>query len=639
MSTAPILSLEQVSLAYGRQVLLDQAELTVQSGRRIALLGRNGAGKSSLLRILAGELVPDEGTVRRQPGSRVSLLAQPLPEASSETVWHFVAGGLGREAELLQRFHELSTSSEPADLQQLGRIQEELDAIDGWALQQRVDLTLTRLALNPEQRLGELSGGWRRRAALARALVCDPDLLLLDEPTNHLDILGIHWLEQFLAGFNGSLIFITHDRAFLKNLATDILELDRGHLTMWPGDYQAYERERAHRLAVEADHAAAFDKKLAQEEQWVRQGIKARGTRNQGRVRALKAMREERAQRREQQGKASFDIQEAERSGRLVVEARGLSHQMGDWYLKPLDLRIMRGDKLALLGPNGSGKTSLIRLLLGELEADQGQLRHGTRLEIAYFDQQRAAIRPGQTAADYVGEGRDFIQVGERKLHIISYLADFLFTPEQARAPIDKLSGGEANRLMLARLFSQPANLLVLDEPTNDLDLETLDLLEDRLVNYDGTLILVSHDRDFVDQVATSVLAFEAPGQVNEYVGGYTDWLRQGGSWDAWQKERGTEAKPNSSSKPRQKAKPSPRPGKLSYKLERELAMLPEKIESLEQSLSEMQQTSADPDFYAQKPEQVREHMEKMQAVQEELDTATERWLELEERKDGGESP
>lgn len=635
----PLLTLDRVSLAYGTHVLLDQADLTLHPGRRIALLGRNGAGKSTLMRLIAGEVAADDGSVWHRPGSRVSLLDQPLPPMSDETVHDFVAGGLGEEADLIRRFHALSVSDREADMAELGRVQEQLDAVDGWSMEQRITQTLTRLELDGEQTLAALSGGWRRRAALARALVSEPDLLLLDEPTNHLDIVSIQWLEQTLKAFEGTLVFVTHDRAFLRNLATDILELDRGRLTLWPGDYDQYERDREHRLEVEARHNEAFDKKLAEEERWIRQGIKARRTRNEGRVRALKAMREERARRREVTGEARFDVQEAERSGKLVLEARGLHHQQGDWALKPLDLKVMRGDKLALLGPNGCGKTTLLRLLLGEIEADGGKLRHGTKLEVAYFDQQRADLKPGQTAMDYVSQGRDFIDVNGKPIHVISYLSDFLFTPEQVRAPIDKLSGGESNRLMLARLFSQPANLLVLDEPTNDLDLETLDLLEDRLVDYDGTLLVVSHDRDFIDQVATSTLVFEGGGRVREYVGGFSDWLRQGPGFDVWRPQSAaadqSTVSDSAASKTDKKAGKQ-RPGKLSYKLQRELDALPAQIEALENRLAEYQEEVGDPGFYQQDQETIRERLQVMEAAEKELESLTERWMELEEQREAG---
>ena len=634
----PLLQLDKLSLAYGPQILLDHADLTLQEGRRVALLGRNGAGKSTLMRVIAGQLNPDDGSLWYRPGLRLAYLEQPLPEAESLSVTEYVAGGLGKEAELLKRYHLLAQDGSEQALNELAHVQQELEASNGWAIQQRIEQTLTRLDLNGEASMQSLSGGWRRRASLARALVSDPDVLLLDEPTNHLDILSIEWLEGFLKAFRGTLLFVTHDRAFLRNLATDILELDRGHLTLWPGDYEQYEREREHRLEVEARHQAEFDRKLAQEETWIRQGIKARRTRNEGRVRALKAMREERRQRRELQGKARFDVQDAERSGKLVIEARELAHRQGQWALKPLDLRVMRGDKLALVGPNGCGKTTLLRLLLGDIAPEQGAVRLGTNLEVAYFDQQRAALKPGMTPIDFVGEGRDFISINGQSRHVISYLEDFLFAPDQARAPIDKLSGGESSRLMLARLFSQPANLLVLDEPTNDLDLETLELLEDRLVSYQGTLLVVSHDRDFIDQVATSVLAFEGPGEVREYVGGYSDWRDQGGSMETWlqaQQAGGTRTVADDRTPPRQQTSQK-KPGKLSYKLQRELDALPAEIEALESRLAELQKAVSDPAFYQQEQPVVREQLKAMEDTEMELERKTERWLELEERREAG---
>ncbi|MDX1656301.1 MAG: ATP-binding cassette domain-containing protein, partial [Candidatus Competibacteraceae bacterium] len=528
----PLIALDDVSIAFGLHELLDHASLILEPGERVCLIGRNGAGKSTLLRILDGTQTPDSGQVRLQPGMRVARLTQELPFAEQESVFDVVAGGLAEAGELLARYHDLSQelARHPDDrkMRTLEDLQHRLEALDGWRLNKRVEAVLTRLSLPAESPIARLSGGWRRRVALARVLVGEPDLLLLDEPTNHLDIEAIQWLEEEMADFRGGLLFVTHDRALLRRLATRIVELDRGRLTSWPGDYERFLERKAAALEAEERQAAEFDKKLAQEEAWIRQGIKARRTRNMGRVRSLKAMREERRQRREQEGRASFNLEEAAASGRLVAEAKGIGYA---WESEPvvreLSIRIMRGDRIGLIGPNGCGKTTVLNLLLGRLQPDTGTLRLGTKLQVAYFDQLRAQLDPQLSVIDNVAEGRDFIEINGQRRHIIGYLEDFLFSAARSRTPVKSLSGGERNRLLLARLFSQPANLLVMDEPTNDLDLETLELLEDLLANYQGTLLLVSHDRAFLDNVVTSTLAFEGKGRWREYVGGFGDWLLQ----------------------------------------------------------------------------------------------------------------
>lgn len=621
-----LLSLNNVSIAFGLHNLLDQAGLQIEPGERVCLIGRNGAGKSTLLRIIAGEIEPDAGEVWRQPGLRIARLAQDLPFDESAQVFDVVAGGLEETGRLLADYHrialQLAHESSPELLKQMERLQHELEARDGWRLSQRVETVLTRLQLPAEATLAELSGGWRRRVALGQALVGDPELLLLDEPTNHLDIEAIQWLEEQLLEFRGGLLFITHDRALLQRLATRILELDRGQLTSWPGDYARFLEKKAAALEAEVRQQEKFDKKLAQEETWIRQGIKARRTRNEGRVRALKSLREERRQRQEQWGRASFSLEQAETSGQLVIEAERVNYA---WQEEPLirdfSIRILRGDRIGLIGPNGSGKTTMLRILLGQLEPQSGRVRLGTRLHIAYFDQLRAQLDLEKTVIDNVAEGRENILVNGQSRHIISYLADFLFTPQRARTPVKSLSGGERNRLLLARLFSQPANLLVMDEPTNDLDIETLELLEELLMDYSGTLLLVSHDRAFLDNVVTGCLVFEGQGRVREYVGGYSDWLSQ-------RQAAEPVIKPQTAPKARPK---TPRASaKLSYKDLQELEQLPARIERLEAEQAELQAFTANPDLYRGDSSEAVRTMERLRNLEEELEAAYARWEELE---------
>ncbi|OBX37517.1 ABC transporter ATP-binding protein uup [Halomonas elongata] len=487
-----LLRLERLQLAYGPQVLLDGADLVLEKGERLALVGRNGTGKSTLLKLVAGEITPDGGDIWRAPGLKIGVLAQELPDASGATIFDVVAQGLPEAGELLSEYHHLVQADDP-DMSRMAQLQSRLEAIDGWSFHQRIDVVLTRLGLPEDAEMAGLSGGWRRRVALARALVAEPDLLLLDEPTNHLDLDTIAWLEEQLAAFNGAVLFITHDRAFLSRLATAILELDRGRLGRYPGDYAKYQEQKTHELEVEARENAEFDKKLAQEEAWIRQGIKARRTRNEGRVRALEQMRRERGERRERQGRANLAVESGERSGKRVVELKNVTQRFGDEkVIDDFSIEIQRGDRIGFIGRNGAGKTTLLKILLGELEPSEGSVRVGTKLQVAYFDQLRAGLEPEKTVYDNVAQGSDRVQVGGRDRHVMSYLQDFLFTPERARQPVKALSGGESNRLLLARLFTQPANVLVLDEPTNDLDVETLELLEELLLNFEGTLLLVS---------------------------------------------------------------------------------------------------------------------------------------------------
>lgn len=628
-----LLNIDHLSIAFGAEKLLDDASFQLDAGERVCLIGRNGAGKTTLLRLLTGESQPDSGEIWRQPSIRIATLAQELPADTTATVFEVVASGLEGLGALLAEYHEaaahLAHDPAPERMQQMERLQHELEARDGWRWQQRVETVLSRLQLPADTPLAELSGGWRRRVLLGRALVCDPDMLLLDEPTNHLDLETIQWLEEELLSFRGGLLFVTHDRTLLKRLATRLLELDRGLLTSWPGDYATFLEKKAAWLETEARHNAKFDKRLAQEEVWIRQGIRARRTRNEGRVRALLALREERSQRRERVGKANFELEQAETSGKLAIEAKNISYA---WRDVPLicdfSVRIQRGDRIGLIGPNGCGKSTLLGLLLERLTPGTGQVQTGTKLEIAYFDQLREQLDPEQTVLDSIAGGRETIEINGQHRHIISYLSDFLFSPQRARSPIKSLSGGERNRLMLARLFSQPANLLVMDEPTNDLDLETLELLEELLSEFTGTLLLVSHDRAFLDNVVTSCLVFEGSGRVREYVGGYSDWLRQRPA----PAEIATVAKPKTESKPVAQSLKSVPSGKLSYNERRELQQLPARIEALEQRQQAGHALTADPAFYKQEPAMVTQQMEELRALETELEAAYQRWEELEAR-------
>src|SRR5687768_5123365 len=523
----PLITLQNVDYGVGGPLLLDDAGLSIEPGERIALIGRNGAGKSTLLKLLDGELHPDDGEVRVETGVRVARLEQEVPAGAAGDVWDVVAEGLGELGHWLAEFHHL-LHAEHVDTDALATVQSKIEDAKGWSLDQRVTETLTRLDLDGEAVFSGLSGGLKRRVLLARALVSSPDVLLLDEPTNHLDIAAIDWLEGFLKAWPGALVFVTHDRRFLRALATRIVEIDRGQVTSWPGDWANYERRREERLNAEAQESARFDKLLAQEEVWIRQGIKARRTRDEGRVRRLEAMRNERGQRRAQAGNVRMEVAQGETSGRKVIEAKEVSFGYGDQLVvRDFSTTVMRGDRIGLIGPNGSGKTTLLKLLLGELAPRSGEVKLGSNLQVAYFDQYRATLREDWNAIENVAEGRESVTINGRQKHIIGYLQDFLFTPERARAPITRLSGGERNRLLLARLFAQPSNLLVMDEPTNDLDVETLELLEELLADYPGTLLLVSHDRDFLDNVVTSTVVMEGGGRVGEYVGGYSDWERQ----------------------------------------------------------------------------------------------------------------
>jgi ATP-binding cassette subfamily F protein uup len=632
----PYITLDKAALAYGHVPLLDHVNFQLDEGERVGLIGRNGGGKSSMLKVLAGQAVLDDGLVWRAPGVRICYVSQE-PELNVEaTVFDEVARGLGELQQIITDYHHLSHQlAEPdADydslLEAMQPLQTKLEAQNGWAVQARIETAIQRLELNADSRVGDLSGGVRKRVALAQALVAEPDVLILDEPTNHLDFSSIEWLEGLLNNFRGSVLFVTHDRCFLDNVATRIVELDRGNLASFPGNFAAYLRFKEQMLQDETVLNAKFDKVLAQEEVWIRQGIKARGVRNEGRVRRLEQLRRERSARRERVGKVEMSLEAGDRSGKLVAELSHISKSFGDrQIIKDFSCRIQRGDKIGLLGPNGSGKSTLLKIILGELAPDSGKVHLGTKLAVAYFDQLRAQLNEEATLADTISQGADFIEIGGVRKHIISYLGDFLFAPERARSPVKSLSGGERNRLLLARLFSRPANVLVLDEPTNDLDIETMELLEDLLADYDGTLFLVSHDRAFLDNVVTQVIAFEGDGKLMEYVGGYEDWVRV-------KKQQAVQRAPASVAVP---AKPSPQTEaqskpvtKLSFKEARELEQIPQRIASLEQEQEELAATLGAGNLYRDNPTHAKQLQERTAIIEDELLQLMARWEELESR-------
>lgn len=623
-----LIMLDAVSLAFGLDVLLDKVKLQIAEGERVCLIGRNGAGKSSLLKIIEGAILPDSGNIWRKPQLRYARLAQELPQESTETVYEFVAAGLAETGKLLAEYHALTQrlvhSHTEQDLNQLQHLQQAIDVQNGWQFEQKMNTILTRLELDPDLYVAKLSGGWQRRAALAQALVTSPELLLLDEPTNHLDIAAIKWLEDQLVSLGIGLVFITHDRSLLQRLATRIIELDRGQLTSWPGDYGNFLRRKEEMLNAEDNQNAEFDKKLAQEERWIRKGIKARRTRNEGRVRALEALRQERSERRELQGKATFNLNEAKKSGKLVVEAEHITQTFNQQcIINDFSLRIMRGDRIALVGQNGIGKSTLLNIILKKIEPTQGTVTHGTKLQTAYFDQLRQALDLEKTVMDNVAEGNETIDVNGQKRHIISYLGDFLFTPQRALTPVKALSGGECNRLLLARLFSHPSNLLVLDEPTNDLDIETLELLEELLSTYQGTLLIVSHDRAFLDNVATSTLLFEGDGKITEYIGGYHDSLRQAKQKEAAVQKVAIEKPIKNKSQVATK---------LSYKEQKELTGLPQRIAELEARQLELQLLAATPMFYQKNATEIAITMDELRKIEMDLEKAYQRWETLENK-------
>ncbi|HAT8491748.1 TPA: ABC transporter ATP-binding protein [Vibrio vulnificus] len=631
-----LLTIHNGQLAFGDNPLLDKADFVLQEHERVCLVGRNGAGKSTLMKVLAGEVILDDGKLQITQDVVVSRLEQDPPRNEPGTVYDYVASGLAEVGEQLKIYHDLLdlVAQDPTEknINRLARVQEQLDHANAWRFEDRVKHVLAALKLDAETKLTDLSGGWQRKAALAKALVCDPDVLLLDEPTNHLDVTTIEWLETFLKDFRGSIIFISHDRAFIKAMATRIVDLDRGKLASFPGDYDNYLVEKEEMLRVEEMQNAEFDKKLAQEEVWIRQGIKARRTRNEGRVRALKKLREERQNRVDVQGKAKIQIDDAARSGKIVFEAEKLQFSFdGKKIVDDFSFNIMRGDRIALIGPNGCGKSTVLKLLLDQLKPESGRLHCGTKLEVAYFDQYREILDPEKTVIDNLADGKQEVTVGGRERHALSYLQDFLFSPKRARTPVKALSGGEKNRLLLARIFLKPNNLLILDEPTNDLDIETLELLEELLANYQGTLLLVSHDRQFVDNTVTTSWIFEGEGKIEEFVGGYHDAQQQ--------RKQAIEAR-EVMEKSAPKAKvveetPKTAPAKntskkLSYKLQRELEALPAKLEQLEADIEALQEQVNSAEFFAQPVETTQPVLEQLAALEQELEIAFERWEELE---------
>ena len=620
---------DQVSLEFGDNPLLIEADLAIERGERVCLIGRNGAGKTSLLRLITGEVHPDHGEIECQSDLRISQLEQNLPETLDSTVREAVTHGLAKIRDWVNEYEERSARNPTGhELRELEDLQQRIDNAEGWHLEQRVDKILSELNLPPERKLAELSGGWRRRVALAKALVSKPELLLLDEPTNHLDLVTIEWLEHVVRGYLGSVVFVTHDRAFMQRLSTRIIEIDRGKLISWPGDYHNYLRRKEKSLDEEQQNNQLFDKKLAEEEDWIRQGIKARRTRNEGRVRALMKMREERASRIDRPRGARITIEAGERSGRKVIRLKNVTYSFDENPLiENLSLKIMRGDRIGLIGNNGVGKSTLLNLMLGNIEPQAGTVKHGTNLDIGYFDQLRRKLELDKSVADNIGGGRDYIRINGKDRHVIGYLTGFLFSAKRAMTPVRALSGGERNRIILAKLFSQPTNLLVLDEPTNDLDIETLEVLEQRLMEYEGTLIVVSHDREFLDNVVTSIFVFEADGGIHEYVGGFSDWARR-------RRQLAEMENPNTPSADAAKQaedSPARKPKKLSYKQQRQLDALPGQIESLEQAAGRLQDAVAEADFYTQPHEVVQAMLNELDTTNAELDSAIERWTELEQ--------
>ena len=647
----PLLRLDKASLNFGTHVLLDEVDFEIKRGARIGLLGRNGAGKTTLMKVIEGIMGLDGGERWLRPGVKVAWLEQNLPDADEQTVYDLVADGLAEVGDLLKQYHHLTSNYEDADMAQLERVQSALEAKDGWSLSQKVDTVISQLDLPADKLMKELSGGWRKRVALARALVREPELLLLDEPTNHLDIPAIEWLEKQLQDYHGALILITHDRSFLQNVANKIVELDRGHLYQFEGTFERFLRYRAEQLAAEESANKLFDKKLAEEEVWIRQGIKARRTRNEGRVRALEAMRKERSDRRVQQGKANFQVSSADRSGKIVAELTDITQRFGDkLVINNLSTTVMRGDRIGLVGANGAGKSTLLKILLGQLVPTEGKVKLGTKLEVAYFDQLREHLDLEKNLIDNVCGGQEYIEIGGKRKHAISYLSDFLFTPDRIRTPAKALSGGEQNRAILAKVFSRPANILVLDEPTNDLDIETLELLEDLLLGFDGTVLLVSHDRKFMDNVVTSIMVFEEDSNVREYVGGYSDWVRHGGNLSDFAAPQtgfssgaidssaaAAETTPAVSKKESDanvsasfnapKAAPKK---KLSYSEKRALEAALKRIDEFEAQQVQLEALISDPKFYEGESAKVNETLKEVAAVADALAQAYADWEALE---------
>lgn len=634
-----LLTLHNAELAFGRGALLDQSNLVIEANERVCLVGRNGAGKSTLLKVLDGQIQLDDGSLLINNDVKVARLEQDPPNATLMSAYDYVASGMADVGAVLSQYHEqlnvVAEDSSEVELNKLQRLQEQIDRIDAWQLDSKINQILDRLSISPDIMLDKLSGGWLRKVALAKALVNEPDLLLLDEPTNHLDVDTIEWLEQFLQSFQGAIVFISHDREFIRRLATRIVDIDRGKLSSWPGGYDAYLVAKEEALRVEEEQNAEFDRKLAIEERWIRQGIKARRTRNEGRVRALKSLRKERAERVNVQGKAKIVLDESARSGKIIFEAENLAYQYEDLQIvKDFTTTIMRGDKIALVGRNGCGKSTLLKLLLAQLEPQQGKVKCGTKLEVAYFDQYRDTLDPEKTVIDNLAEGKQEVEINGHKRHVLGYLQDFLFPPERSRTPVKALSGGEKNRLLLAKIFLKPSNLLILDEPTNDLDVETLELLEELLANYQGTLLLVSHDRSFVDNTVTHTWYFAGQGRIEQYVGGYHDAMRHKQQSDEVKASQSQPVKAEKAVK-LEKAAPIKKKTKLTYKERLELESLPALLEELETQVESLQEIINAPDFFSQDNSVSQDYLAQLAEAEEKLESAFERWETLEALQDG----
>ena len=631
--------LEKASINFGTQILLDEINFSIKKGEKIGLLGRNGAGKSTLMKLIAGDIEPDGGERWLRSGTRVSWLEQNLPEGDDLSVYDMVASGLAEVGELLRQYHHLIADYSDKNMKQLESVQDQLEAKDGWVLGQKIDTVISQLQLPADQLMSSLSGGWRKRVALARALVVEPELLLLDEPTNHLDIPAIEWLEKWLQDYNGAILLVTHDRSFLQNVATNIAELDRGKLYQFGGSFEKFLIFREQELAAEETANKLFDKKLAEEEVWIRQGIKARRTRNEGRVRALESLREKRSERRVRTGNATFEVQSDSKSGKIVAELTDVSQSFDqNLVIDNFSTTIVRGDRIGLIGANGAGKSTLLKIILGQLEPTKGSVRLGTKIEVAYFDQLRMQLDLEKNLIDNICGGQEYIEINGKSKHAITYLGEFLFTPDRVRTPAKALSGGEQNRAILAKVFSKPANVLVLDEPTNDLDIETLELLEELLIKFDGTVLLVSHDRQFMDNVVASTMVFSESGSVVEYVGGYSDWVRKGGSLSESEKiskkDKGNSSKIKSrDNEANSSLRNETKKEIISYKEQRELQNLPKSIEKLEATKNRLEKLISASDFYNNENLMIQKTLKDLSDLQTKLDTAYQRWEELENLK------
>ena len=635
----PLIRLEKASINFGTQILLDEINFSIKRGEKIGLLGRNGAGKSTLMKLIAGDIEPDAGKRWLRSGTRVSWLEQNLPEGDDLSVYDMVASGLAEVGELLRQYHHLIADYSDKNMKQLESVQDQLEAKDGWVLGQKIDTVISQLQLPADQLMSSLSGGWRKRVALARALVVEPELLLLDEPTNHLDIPAIEWLEKWLQDYNGAILLVTHDRSFLQNVATYIAELDRGKLYQFDGSFEKFLIFREQELAAEETANKLFDKKLAEEEVWIRQGIKARRTRNEGRVRALESLRDKRSERRVRTGNATFEVQSDSKSGKIVAELTDVSQSFDqNLVIDNFSTTIVRGDRIGLIGANGAGKSTLLKIILGQLEPTKGSVRLGTKIEVAYFDQLRMQLDLEKNLIDNICGGQEYIEINGKSKHAITYLGEFLFTPDRVRTPAKALSGGEQNRAILAKVFSKPANVLVLDEPTNDLDIETLELLEELLIKFDGTVLLVSHDRQFMDNVVASTMVFSESGSVVEYVGGYSDWVRKGGSLSESEniskKDKGDSSKIKSrGNESNSSLRIETKKEIISYKEQRELQNLPKSIEKLEARKNSLEKLISASDFYNNENLMIQKTLKDLSDLQTKLDTTYQRWEELENLK------